>query len=268
MIQQLEPRRLLSLSVSVNAGVLIVQGDQANNVITVDQNATSLTVALDQSTFSTPLRKVKAIQVFGMAGNDLITLTPNITLPATLYGGAGNDTLVGSNHPCTLSGDDGNDVLRPGHGGNVVSGGPGIDTADFSSRTEGLTITLDGKANDGSRAAPGVPAENDNVLPDIEIVIGGSGDDKIVGDNLANTLIGGPGNDSLYGMGGNDVLVGGTGNNYLSGGDGDDVLIATNLSSGDTLDGGAGNDAYAIDDVQGVRDKVLNCELELSVINS
>ncbi|MFI5379501.1 MAG: calcium-binding protein [Tepidisphaerales bacterium] len=268
MIQQLEPRRLLSLSVSVDGSILIVRGDKANNVITVDQNATSLTATIDDSTFTTPLRKVKSIQVMGMEGNDLITLTPNVTLPATLYGGAGNDTLVGSDHPCTLSGDAGNDVLRPGHGKDVVSGGSGIDTADYSSRTEALTITLDGKANDGSRAAPGVAAENDNVLNDVEIIIGGSGNDKIVGNNLANTLIGGPGNDSLYGMGGNDVLVGGPGNDYLSGGDGDDVLIAGDLASGDTLDGGAGYDAYVIDSVQGVRDKVLNCEVELSVLTT
>ena len=266
MIQQLEPRRLLSLSVSVDAGVLIVQGDKRANVITVDQNATAVSVTLDDSTFSTPLRKVKSIRILGMEGNDVLTLTPNVTLPAGLFGGAGNDTLVGSDHPTTLSGDAGNDILRSGRGKDVVSGGAGTDTADYSARTEALIITLDGRANDGSKAGTGIVAENDNLANDIEIVKGGAGDDRITGNSLANTLIGGAGNDSLYGLAGNDMLAGGTGADSISGGDGDDVLIAGDLSSADTVDGGAGNDAYVIDSVQGVRDTVLNCEVELSVI--
>ena len=188
MIQQLEPRRLLSLSVSVDAGVLIVQGDKRANVITVDQNATAVSVTLDDSTFSTPLRKVKSIRILGMEGNDVLTLTPNVTLPAGLFGGAGNDTLVGSDHPTTLSGDAGNDILRSGRGKDVVSGGAGTDTADYSARTEALIITLDGRANDGSKAGTGIVAENDNLANDIEIVKGGAGDDRITGNSLANTL--------------------------------------------------------------------------------
>ncbi len=266
MIQPLENRRMLSLSVAVEGTVLVVQGDKSANIISVDQSATSLVVTLDDSSFTTPLRKVKSIKVMGMEGNDILTLTPNVTLPATLFGGNGNDLLIGSDRACTLSGDAGNDVLRPGTGKDVLNGGPGADVADYSGRTEALSLTLDGKANDGHRLGPGVAAENDNIGNDIEILKGGSGNDKLSGNAMANTLLGGGGNDLLYGMAGNDVLSGGSGNDLLSGGAGDDVLLGGDLAGGDTLDGGDGNDAYVIDSAQGVLDTLVNCEVELSVI--
>jgi len=83
----------------------------------------------------------------------------------------------------------------------------------------------------------------------IEMAIGGSGDDRIVGNAAANTLIGNDGDDVLSGLGGNDALYGGGGkdrldggmnNDRLEGGDADDVLIGG--SEADTLVGGAGSD--------------------------
>ena len=55
-----------------------------------------------------------------------------------------------------------------------------------------------------------------------------------------NYLIGGPGDDSLIGSIGNDLLDGGTGRDKLLGGDGDDVLIG-GLDQ-DELNGGIGTD--------------------------
>lgn len=46
----------------------------------------------------------------------------------------------------------------------------------------------------------------------IENAIGGSGNDKLIGNSAANTLTGGDGDDSLYGGLGCDVLIGGAGN--------------------------------------------------------
>ena len=99
-------------------------------------------------------------------------------------------------------------------------GGPGNDTADFSQFASNLTITLDNKPNDGSRSG------EMNVESDIENVIGGSGNDLIIGNPSFNHLYGGPGNDTIYGGSGNDTLEGGHGHDQLFGQDGDDLLIA------------------------------------------
>jgi serralysin len=69
----------------------------------------------------------------------------------------------------------------------------------------------------------------------IEEYVAGSGNDTVVGNQVANRLVGNSGNDSLSGAGGNDTLEGGAGNDTLDGGQGVDRLV-----------GGAGNDVFVI----------------------
>lgn len=74
----------------------------------------------------------------------------------------------------------------------------------------------------------------------IENAIGGSGNDRILGNQAANELDGGSGNDILYGGAGRDTLYGGAGHDRLYGEAGDDVI-----AGGDGLDtivGGDGSD--------------------------
>ena len=100
-----------------------------------------------------------------------------------LNGGPGNDQLTGGDGIDTITGGLGNDTENGGNGqdffneeaganGNddFVGGGSPYDTLDYSQRTVGVGVDLDGVADDGQ---PG--AENDNVHSDIEIVYGGSG---------------------------------------------------------------------------------------------
>ncbi|WP_188113404.1 calcium-binding protein [Nocardioides humilatus] len=154
-----------------------------------------------------------------------------------LLGGAGPDTLTGSNYANVLDGGAGadtlnglgsNDTLRDG-GGNadVLVGGAGIDVADYGTRTTGLTIDLDGIADDGTTGG----SENDNVQADIEILRLGSGADVVTGSASANVIYGhhgndsidgGAGSDTLYGEEGNDTLTGGTGTDTVNGGNGTD----------------------------------------------
>ena len=68
----------------------------------------------------------------------------------------------------------------------------------------------------------------------IEDVIAGSGNDRVIGNAVANHLVGGAGNDELWGSGGDDVLEGGLDNDVLAGGAG-----------ADQLDGGAGMDTVS-----------------------
>ena len=161
----------------------------------------------------------------------------------TIYGGSGPDLLVGgsaANLLVGLAGDDtlqggaGDDTLDGGSGADDLSGGTGVDLADYSRRTENLSLGLGDQADDGAAG------EGDNLRDDIERVAGGSGDDVINGSRGSDTLDGGPGNDTIYGKAGDDLLVGGEGSDFLSGGDGNDTIDGG--SGDDTLDGGLGTD--------------------------
>jgi Ca2+-binding RTX toxin-like protein len=177
----------------------------------------------------------------------------------SLNGGAGNDHLLGEN---------GNDTLNGGVGADVVSGGAGLDVATYATRNVQVTVTIGSGANDGATA------EKDNVLDDVEGVVGGSGPDLLTGEDGANTLSGGAGADHLNGLGGDDTLNGGTGADTLAGGSGDEHIIGgpnpdkitggtgddtINAQDGakDTIDCGTGNDRVTVDAIDVVSS---NCE--------
>ncbi|PSB50091.1 peptidylprolyl isomerase [filamentous cyanobacterium Phorm 6] len=71
-------------------------------------------------------------------------------------------------------------------------------------------------------------------------VLGGSGNDRIIGSPIDDAINGSQGNDTLTGEAGDDFLRGGKGNDLISGGVGNDIING-NLGD-DNLDGGAGND--------------------------
>lgn len=162
-----------------------------------------------------------------------------------INGGPGNDALFGGDGNDTLNGGDGDDVLE-GFGGlspeqpvqtggtDVYAGGPGADFLDYAGRTELLSISIDGAANDGA------PGEGDNVGVDVEMVRGGESADTIVGSGAANRLDGWRGDDELRGGGGEDALFGGTGDDRTFGGDGQDTVEGGDGS--DLVDGGPGID--------------------------
>ncbi|MGE5609996.1 MAG: hypothetical protein ACM359_12130, partial [Bacillota bacterium] len=116
----------------------------------------------------------------------------------------------------TLDAGAGDDTLPADPGADQLIGGPGTDLADYSSRTTNLTISLDDQAGDGD------PKENDNVMSDVENLIGGSGNDHFIGSyaqKIANTF---------WTNGGDDTLDGGWGNDTLWGGDGFDIADYSN----------------------------------------
>src|SRR5262249_36933679 len=63
----------------------------------------------------------------GQAGNDDIKVDGGITLPAWLFGGAGNDRLQAGGGPSVLVGGAGDDHLYGGKGRAVMIGGLGAD---------------------------------------------------------------------------------------------------------------------------------------------
>ena len=160
--------------------------------------------------------------ICGLGGND------------TIYGGTGNDTIYGGTGNDRVNGGLGDDELLGDAGADTLSGGPGADTADYSSTSASLTITIDGRANDGARN------ERDSVALDVENVLGGSGNDSITGSPAANELDGGTGDDTITGGSGDDLIDGGTGNDSVSGGIGNDAIDGG--TGNDSLVGGVGND--------------------------
>ena len=74
----------------------------------------------------------------------------------------------------------------------------------------------------------------------MSVLIGGSGNDSIVGTSGDDYLLGHGGNDSLVGLAGDDTLDGGAGNDYLRHDLGDDLVYGR--EGDDYLGGGEGND--------------------------
>jgi hypothetical protein len=168
--------------------------------------------------------------------------------------------------PVSVALGDGNDIVRPGAGappfsvnggagndalldparspGTAFNGDVGTDRSDYSGRTEALSISVNGIADDGAAG------EADNIAT--EDIVGGSGDDTISGNTSANAISGadgsdfvtaGAGADVVDGGTGNDTVDGGTENDTIRGGDGADQLIGG--TGNDLISGGAGPDAIS-----------------------
>jgi Ca2+-binding RTX toxin-like protein len=171
-----------------------------------------------------------------------------------LEGGDGDDTLFGGDP--NLVGADGGDHLDGGAGKDALLGGPGDDTLDgglgpdtiageegrdevtYENRSGSVTVTFNGKPDDGERG------EGDNVASDVEDVVGGTTGDTLAGDERANSLDAGPGDDDVDGGAGQDTLTAGKGA---------DVVRARDLSRDEVLCG-PGHDLAIVDRLDTVRD--------------
>ncbi len=74
-----------------------------------------------------------------------------------------------------------------------MDGGPGLDTVSYGQRTAPVTVDGEGNGDDGEAG------EGDTVLPSVERIGGGNGDDTL------STPVGGG---HLSGGGGDDTLIG------------------------------------------------------------
>lgn len=169
-----------------------------------------------------------------------------------LLGQAGDDDLVGHEDDDLLDGGEGDDELEAillyfgssdTLGGDTYAGGPGYDNVSWFFRSENISATFDGQANDGA------PGEGDNVGSDVEELLGGSGDDTIVGDDGPQRLNGSSGDDTISGGGGDDYIDGDDGDDALSGDAGDDRVEGDDHS--DEVTGGTGADELVGDDAGG-----------------
>jgi Ca2+-binding RTX toxin-like protein len=226
-------------------GPYVVNGTEGSDYISVSYSNHPLlgpraTIRVNP-TFTNPgvialLQPAQGIQINGLGGNDVIQYSGS--MGSSIYAGEGNDTVTAGSGGDYISGDGGNDILNGGLGGDVFAGGAGgADTVDYSARTAQVRATTDGTANDGEAG------EADNVMGDIEVLVGGWGNDYLnffSGPAGWHKLVGNAGNDTLIGSNGPDLMEDGAGDDSLKGNYGDDMLLAT--SGNDILRGEYGRD--------------------------
>ncbi|XVU25214.1 calcium-binding protein [Actinoplanes sp. CA-054009] len=223
--------------------------------------------------------------VWGLGGNDNIEGRDGND---ALSGGDGNDTVRGGDGGDKLYGGNGGDVLDDGSGSDRVYGGNdrdmlfaglGNDIYDAGAGNDEIRHVADvagadadsfiGGAGfdfvsyavfskpivadaDAVRGDDGRPGEHDTIGTSVEAIVGGSGNDRLIGTPRADWLAGGPGNDVIAGSGGNDILYGSGGRDYINGAAGDDQLYGDEPNAGtgvhaDTLLGGPGRDTVNYD---------------------
>lgn len=139
------------------------------------------------------------------AGDDVLV---GSSVANVLHGAAGNDRLDGAGDNDTLIGGEGNDTL---------DGGLGNNTASYQTSTVSVKVTLE------TTQAQNTLAAGTDTLLNIQNLLGGSGNDSLIGNAQANLLNGSSGNDSLLGGAGSDSLRGGAGTDTLAGGTGGDT---------------------------------------------
>lgn len=272
VFEQLDSRITPAVNAFFSAGILSINGDNANNTIDVSRDAAGKllinggAIAIKGGTAT--VANTKSISIFGQNGNDTLSLNEaNGALPkANLYGGAGSDTLIGGSGRDQLFGQAGNDTLLGKGGNDLLFGGADNDTltggdaddqvfgesgndrlvwnpGDDTDLNEGGTGTDTIEVNGGNGAevftasANGTRVRFDRLDPaPFSLDIGTS-------ENLVLNANGG--DDSFTASNGLATLIqitvdGGTGNDTLRGGDGADVLLGGDGI--DFIDGGRGND--------------------------
>ena len=143
-----------------------------------------------------------SVRIEGTAAADVITVTGT----SLAINGAG--LILSSIESRTLAALGGNDTYRfdadsPLGLFTLEESGGGVDTLDFS-----LTTTVGVTANLGLAATQVIHPTNLRLQLNpggvFENAIGGSGNDTLIGNWLANALTGGAGNDTMYGGQGDD----------------------------------------------------------------
>ena len=190
---------------------------------------------------------------FATAGDDVVDASAvagaGWAIGVVAYGGAGNDTIVGSQAPDVLAGGSGADTIAGNGGGDLVFGDSGVDV-DVRTRTLSVPTINTSTAPDADGLAAGADtlsggAGHDVVFGDHGVVVQDT-EEAVVGpdgytrsatrperietagrlrdlrttsplNGVADVITGGAGNDALFGGGGADTMSGDDGNDLAFG---------------------------------------------------
>ena len=154
----------------------------------------------------------------GAANNaDVASVSIEAVVGATLTGTAASEIFIGDGSADTITGNAGDDfvfggagndtlIAGSGAGNDFYDGGTGSDTITYTSDSFCLIVDLTSGFTSGNSATIGF-----DTLNAIENITGGTGDDDLTGNAVANIIIGGAGDDILEGRAGVDTLNGGGG---------------------------------------------------------
>ncbi len=255
-----------------SAGTLSINGDSLDNNITISRNAAGNILvnggAVNVIGGTPTVANTAKIQVFGLGGNDVVTISEvNGALPAAnLFGGAGNDTLTGGSGNDQLFGQAGNDTLLGKGGFDLLFGGSENDTitgGDADDQSFGQSGDDRMIWNPGDDTDLNEGGENTDTVE----VNGGNGTEQFtttangtrvrfdrlnpapfsidIGTSEKLVLNANGGDDSSSATGNLAALIamtvdGGTGNDSLLGSNGIDILLGG--AGNDFVDGQQGND--------------------------
>ncbi|HUH16068.1 MAG TPA: hypothetical protein VML35_09315 [Gaiellaceae bacterium] len=181
-------------------------------------------------------------RLFGDAGADLLTALPG-AVDVWLDGGPGADRLVGGrwlfggDGDDTLVGDSSDQYLAGGSGADSIAGGAGQDVIDGGSGDDRIQGGIGADVID---AGPGHDVVDGDDAGRTRVPERASTADTIFGGDGRDILRGGPGPDTIDGGPVDDTIEGGGGSNVLRGGDGSDRITGGPLA--DLIEGGNGHD--------------------------
>lgn len=199
------------------------------------------------------------LRVKPVHGNDLGNVLTGSLGADLLYGGRGDDALVGNGANYLtdkLFGEEGNDTLIDSGGAALMLGGANDDTYVVTTTQPYGAERIVEQAGEGYDTLKFNGPEV-TLAPQIErlVLTSTAASTRAFGNDQANLVNGSSGADEVHGQGGNDVLYGYAGNDSLIGGAGNDQLVGDigndSLSGGsgnDVLDGGEGADELWADD--------------------
>ena len=197
------------------APALVIEGGDGDDVLSLAGGSGTGTTGRQGSLFGQAgndrlLGGVAGSTFDGGVGTDEVDYTSatrldpaNLATGQVVHQGGGTDTLAGIEN---LTGSPGDDRIIGDGSDNVIDGGDGIDTIDYSAAS---AVNVDLRA--GRAVGDGTDG-----LTSIENVIGSPSADHIVGDGGANLLDGGQGNDKIDGGSGDDTLIGRDGSDTVS----------------------------------------------------
>jgi len=178
--------------------------DGADGVDTADYSTENLNVNLDMGLIINGYANA-IVDEFGP--NEEVDLIRNVE---NIITGSGTDTITGDNANNVIQTGAGNDTIFASLGADTLDGGDDVDFIDFSTlngSVNSISVVLDGANN----AIVDVDGGVNQIVRNVENVLGTDGDDFIGGDAGDNILVGADGDDSLFGGAGDDTLDGGAG---------------------------------------------------------
>ena len=140
--ETLETRRLLAAISLVHGRLKVFGAGGFANTITVglspDQQSVDVNISYTAAhgaakviTGAYPVAEIKSLLIYGGAKADYMAIDQtngSFTIPAAIFGRAGNDTIYGGDEPDYIVGGPGNDYINGGGGNDSLFGNAGNDT--------------------------------------------------------------------------------------------------------------------------------------------